>query len=115
MLATNTTPNDRNASQAAGTCTYISRCTSPCSASAGTTNSPPAVVAPSPTSVAHPSRRCALRVPALTSSRSITFIAILLTPSRALQGLQVVDEVRLLSRGEPPAAGQHVVPHTRAA
>src|SRR3954470_17145997 len=127
MLARNTTPKDRNASQAAGTCTYISRCTSPCSASGGTTNSPRAPVSANPTRVVQPSRRCAPLVPSLTSRRSMINIRCSSAPSTCcsrtgrlkgaqvalgpLQRLQVLDEISLLGAGEPEVEGLVVVLH----
>src|SRR5215213_11246678 len=68
MLATNTTPKDANASQAAGTWTYISRWTSPWLASGGTTTSPSMAVASRETTVAQPSARWAPRLPIRASA-----------------------------------------------
>src|SRR5919107_3443606 len=111
-LATNTTPKDRNASQAAGTCTYISRCTSPCSASAGTTSSPRTAVATSPTRVAQPRVRWAPLVAVLTRSRSI---ALMTAPRRPVlsQRLQVLHQVTLLRLVQVEVEGVVVVPDER--
>src|SRR3954449_1711369 len=101
MLATNTTPKDRNASHAAGTWTYISRCTSPWLASGGTTNRARAVVTASPTADAQPSTRWAPRVPVRASSRVRMVIAdVSVLDRERLQSAQVVDEVRALPRGQ---------------
>src|SRR5512132_2741994 len=70
MLAMKTTKNDRYASQAAGTWTYMIRCTSPWTASGGATTRESTTETPSATSVAIPSRCSPLRDVALPSARS---------------------------------------------
>src|SRR5690349_3393114 len=89
-LATNTTPKDRNATHAAGTCTYIRRCTSPWFASGGTTNSPITTVAASPASVATPSTRWARWPPTTVSARYTNLMGSL------LQRQQILHQVVLL-------------------
>src|SRR6266540_165715 len=70
MLAMKTTKNDRYASQAAGTWTYMIRCTSPWTASGGATTRESTAETPSATSAAIPSRCSPLRDVALPSARS---------------------------------------------
>src|SRR5215210_1153778 len=103
MLATNTTPKDANASQAAGTCTYISRWTSPWWASGGTTTSPRTAVASRPTAVAQPSTRWAPRVPVRASAVLTSFTEV------SSQRLQVLHEVVYLTRRELESEGGVVV------
>src|SRR5215207_7681491 len=75
MLETNTTKNDRYASQAAGTWTYMMRCTSPWTSSGGATTRDSTAETPSATSVAIPSRCSPLRDVALPSARSAAAIS----------------------------------------
>src|SRR4051794_37356631 len=112
MLATKTTPKDAKASQAAGTCTYISRCTSPWLASGGTTTSPRTAVASRPTAVAQPSPRWTPRLPVRASAR-FTSLTDASLPSRRVvrsQRQQVLDEVVLLGGRQLEAERRVVVP-----
>src|SRR3954452_21630026 len=114
MLATNTTPNEANASHAAGTWTYIRRCTSPWLASGGTTNRASTPASARVTAAAQPSSRWAPRGPDLASSR-FTFFMSGSPPARVvLQRHQVVNEVVSLRLGELQAEGLVVVPDHRA-
>src|SRR4029450_1905772 len=70
MLAMKTTKNDRYASQAAGTWTYMIRCTSPWTASGGATTRESTAETPSATSVAIASRCSPLRAVGLPSART---------------------------------------------
>src|SRR5262245_17341124 len=110
MLATNTTPKDRYVTHAAGTWTYIRRCTSPCDASGGTTNSPIATVAARPTSVAAPMTRCARYPPSRVSARYTYLIHVLRS---ALDRQQVLHEIVLLLGREPQVERRVVVLHHR--
>src|SRR3954468_2395505 len=117
MLATKTTPKDANASQAAGTCTYISRWTSPWLASGGTTTSPSTAVASRVTTVAQPSARWAPRVP-IRASALFTSLTEVSSPGPCgrdvrSQRQQVLDQVVLLGRRQLQPEGRVVVPNHR--
>ena len=66
----NTTVNDRYASQAAGTCTYIRRWTFPCTASGGAMASESTPLTARASSAPMPNQRSPLRDVSLPSSRS---------------------------------------------
>src|SRR5215217_4380885 len=104
MLATKTTPNDANASHAAGTWTYMSRCTSPWWASGGTTSRPRAAVTIRLRTVAQPRVRWAPRVLVRASALFTSFTEVSFPPVRrdvSSQREQVLDEVVLLARCQP--------------
>jgi hypothetical protein len=68
---TNTTPNDRYASHALGTCTYIRRWMLPCVASGGATTRPMMAAVMRPAAASTPRTASARRPPSFAANRCI--------------------------------------------